>query len=42
MEDDFDPLQDPFFAQIGVGPVQLARVDQQAPVLYEMALTVRA
>jgi HD-like signal output (HDOD) protein len=37
IEDDFDPLQDPMFGRIGVGPVELARVDQQAPVLYQLA-----
>lgn len=37
LEDDFDPLQDPLFGKIGVGPVELARVDQQAPVLYQLA-----
>ena len=41
LEDDFDPLQDPVFAQIGVVPATLARIDQQAPVLYEMSLTIR-
>lgn len=39
--DDFDPLLDPVFAQVGVVPVTLARIDQQAPVLYEMSLTIR-
>ena len=41
LTDDFDPLLDPVFAQIGMEPAALARIDQQAPVLYKMSLAIR-
>jgi HD-like signal output (HDOD) protein len=41
LEDDFDPLQDPVCAQVGITPMTLARLDQQAPVMYKMALAIR-
>lgn len=39
--DDFDPLADPLFAEIGLDAAAVARIDQQAPALYELARTIR-
>lgn len=35
--DEFDPLQDPVFTKLGIDAPALARVDEQAPVLFELA-----
>lgn len=35
--DDFEPLEDPVFVTLGLDAAAIARIDQQAPVLYALA-----
>ena len=39
--DDFDPLADPLLEQIGIDEAAVARLDEQAPALYDMARKLR-
>lgn len=39
--DDFDPLSDPVFERLGVGAAALARIDLEAPALFDLARRIR-